>query len=150
MPNGVYVGPGQVAFVPDTHYAFTVGKDGLVKYWDADRWELLLTLEGHKAEVHTCSCRPASLPPPCPLHVELKNLQPRIMHCIVVARCTLAIVAVLPLVSGALVVYVSISPKCTGLCMSGRFMAGVLELHHTLGGMTVLLGTSLICNGLLV
>jgi WD40 repeat protein len=41
----------QVAFVPDTHYAFTVGKDGLVKYWDADRWELLLTLEGHKAEV---------------------------------------------------------------------------------------------------
>ena len=37
--------------MPDTHYAFTVGKDGLVKYWDADRWELLLTLEGHKAEV---------------------------------------------------------------------------------------------------
>ena len=41
----------QVAFVPHTHYAFTVGKDGLVKYWDADRWELLLTLEGHQAEV---------------------------------------------------------------------------------------------------
>ena len=41
----------QVAFVPNTHYAFTVGKDGSVKYWDADRWELLLTLEGHKAEV---------------------------------------------------------------------------------------------------
>lgn len=41
----------QVAFVPDTHYAFSVGKDGLVKYWDADRWEHLLTLEGHKAEV---------------------------------------------------------------------------------------------------
>ena len=41
----------QVAFVPNTHYAFTVGKDGAVKYWDADRWELLLTLEGHKAEV---------------------------------------------------------------------------------------------------
>jgi U3 small nucleolar RNA-associated protein 12 len=37
--------------VPNTHYAFSVGKDGLVKYWDADRWELLLTLEGHKAEV---------------------------------------------------------------------------------------------------
>lgn len=41
----------QVAFVPNTHYAFTAGKDGSVKYWDADRWELLLTLEGHKAEV---------------------------------------------------------------------------------------------------
>jgi WD40 repeat protein len=41
----------QVAFVPNTHYAFTVGKDGAVKYWDADRWELLLTLEAHKAEV---------------------------------------------------------------------------------------------------
>ncbi len=50
---------GQVAFVPDTHYAFTVGKDGLVKYWDADRWELLLTLEGHKAEV--CSLVPPKL-----------------------------------------------------------------------------------------
>ena len=40
--------------MPHTHYAFTVGKDGLVKYWDADRWELLLTLEGHQAEVQTC------------------------------------------------------------------------------------------------
>ena len=37
--------------MPNTHYAFTVGKDGAVKYWDADRWELLLTLEAHKAEV---------------------------------------------------------------------------------------------------
>ena len=46
----------QVAFVPNTHYAFTVGKDGAVKYWDADRWELLLTLEGHKAEVSPPFC----------------------------------------------------------------------------------------------
>jgi U3 small nucleolar RNA-associated protein 12 len=36
--------------MPNTHYVFSAGKDGLVKYWDADRWELLLTLEGHKAE----------------------------------------------------------------------------------------------------
>ena len=47
--------------MPDTHYAFTVGKDGLVKYWDADRWELLLTLEGHKAEVWVSLCAPDSM-----------------------------------------------------------------------------------------
>lgn len=35
----------------NTHYFFTVGKDRLVKYWDADKFELLLTLEGHHAEV---------------------------------------------------------------------------------------------------
>ena len=53
--------PGQVAFVPGTHYVFTAGKDRLVKFWDADRWELLLTLEGHHAEarrMHACrACR---------------------------------------------------------------------------------------------
>ena len=43
--------PMQVAFVPNTHYVFTVGKDRLVKYWDMDRWELLLELPGHHAEV---------------------------------------------------------------------------------------------------
>lgn len=43
--------PTQVAFVPRTHYVFTVGKDRLLKYWDADRWELLLELRGHHAEV---------------------------------------------------------------------------------------------------
>lgn len=30
---------------------FSVGKDRLVKFWDADKFELLLTLEGHHAEV---------------------------------------------------------------------------------------------------
>lgn len=30
---------------------FSVGKDRLVKYWDADKFELLLTLEGHHADV---------------------------------------------------------------------------------------------------
>ena len=52
----------QVAFVPNTHYAFTVGKDGAVKYWDADRWELLLTLEGHKAEVSQVASAPDGNP----------------------------------------------------------------------------------------
>ena len=37
--------------MPNTHYVFSVGKDGLLKYWDADRWELLLELPGHHAEV---------------------------------------------------------------------------------------------------
>lgn len=40
-----------VKFVNNTHYMFSVGKDRLVKYWDADKFELLLTLEGHHAEV---------------------------------------------------------------------------------------------------
>lgn len=40
-----------VKFVQNTHYMFSVGKDRLVKYWDADKFELLLTLEGHHAEV---------------------------------------------------------------------------------------------------
>jgi U3 small nucleolar RNA-associated protein 12 len=40
-----------LAFVRDTHYAFSTGKDGLVKYWDLDRWEMLLELPGHHAPV---------------------------------------------------------------------------------------------------
>eukprot|EP00959_Pyramimonas_sp_CCMP1952_P185685 3882218-Pyramimonas_sp.AAC.1 len=41
----------QVKFVRKTHYLFSVGKDKVVKYWDCDKFEPLLTLEGHKAEV---------------------------------------------------------------------------------------------------
>jgi WD40 repeat protein len=41
----------QVAFVRNTHYLFTVGKDKSLKYWDVDKFELLLTLDGHHAEV---------------------------------------------------------------------------------------------------
>lgn len=40
-----------VQFVRNTHYMFSVGKDRLVKYWDADKFELLLILEGHHADV---------------------------------------------------------------------------------------------------
>ncbi|XWS66807.1 hypothetical protein CRYUN_Cryun05aG0232500 [Craigia yunnanensis] len=40
-----------VQFVCNTHYMFSAGKDRLVKYWDADKFELLLTLEGHHADV---------------------------------------------------------------------------------------------------
>lgn len=40
----------QVSFVRGTHYVFTSGKDGALKYWDADRWELLLSLGGHRGE----------------------------------------------------------------------------------------------------
>lgn len=40
-----------VQFVRNTHYMFSVGKDRLIKYWDADKFELLLTLEGHHADV---------------------------------------------------------------------------------------------------
>ncbi|XP_049851642.1 WD repeat-containing protein 3-like [Schistocerca gregaria] len=41
----------QVVFVPKTHYFFSSGKDGLVKFWDADKFELVLTLSGHTSEV---------------------------------------------------------------------------------------------------
>jgi hypothetical protein len=45
------------AFVPGTHYLFTAGKDRTVKYWDADKFEHLLTLQGHCAEVgFVCVC----------------------------------------------------------------------------------------------
>ena len=40
-----------VQFVCNTHYMFSAGNDRLVKYWDADKFELLLTLEGHHADV---------------------------------------------------------------------------------------------------
>lgn len=40
-----------VAFVNKTHYVFTSGKDGAVKYWDADTHELLLELPAHHASV---------------------------------------------------------------------------------------------------
>jgi U3 small nucleolar RNA-associated protein 12 len=40
-----------VQFVRNTHYVFSVGKDRLVKYWDADKFELLLTLKGHHAGI---------------------------------------------------------------------------------------------------
>lgn len=41
----------QIAFVPNTHYIFTTGKDKLVKYWDADKFEHIQTLKGHHGEV---------------------------------------------------------------------------------------------------
>ena len=40
-----------VEFVPNTHYFFTVGKDGLLKQWDADNYERIITLKGHINEV---------------------------------------------------------------------------------------------------
>jgi U3 small nucleolar RNA-associated protein 12 len=32
-------------FVPKTHYFFTCGKDGLVKQWDGDNYERIMTIE---------------------------------------------------------------------------------------------------------
>ena len=40
-----------VAFVRDTHYFFSAAKDKLIKFWDGDRFEQILTLPGHHAEV---------------------------------------------------------------------------------------------------
>jgi U3 small nucleolar RNA-associated protein 12 len=41
-----------VRFVPRTHYFFSAGRDGVIKYWDADKFEKILTLEGHHEQVH--------------------------------------------------------------------------------------------------
>lgn len=38
-------------FVRETHYFFSTGKDKVVKYWNADRFEHILTLRAHQAEV---------------------------------------------------------------------------------------------------
>ena len=40
-----------VKFVAKTHYIFSVGKDGKLKEWDADKFERILTLDGHLNEI---------------------------------------------------------------------------------------------------
>ena len=40
-----------IRFVPKTHYFFTAGKDNLVKYWDGDTFEQILSLPAHHGEV---------------------------------------------------------------------------------------------------
>jgi WD40 repeat protein len=41
----------KIQFVPRTHYFFSASKDGYLKYWDADTFEHVLTLEGHQSEI---------------------------------------------------------------------------------------------------
>ena len=54
-----------IAFVPKTHYLFSTGKDRQVKYWDADKFEPLLTLQGHHASAWCVALsRAASSPSP--------------------------------------------------------------------------------------
>lgn len=40
-----------VKFVNNTHYFFSVSKDGYLKYWDADKFELILQLNKHVGEI---------------------------------------------------------------------------------------------------
>ena len=40
-----------VKFQPYTHYFFSSSKDGRIKYWDADRFECIQLLSGHKGSV---------------------------------------------------------------------------------------------------
>ena len=46
----------QVAFVPHTHYFFSVGKDGALKYWDADNFEQVQALAGQRGAGAPCWC----------------------------------------------------------------------------------------------
>lgn len=41
----------QVRFVPQTHYFFSCSKDKTVKYWDGDKFEQIMKLEGHHGEL---------------------------------------------------------------------------------------------------
>ena len=46
----------QVAFIPHNqdgngHHFFSAGKDGLIKYWDGDKFEQIQKLEGHHGEI---------------------------------------------------------------------------------------------------
>ena len=47
-----------VQFVRGTHYLFSSGKDGCVKYWDCDKFEQLLSLEGHHGAVWAVAVSP--------------------------------------------------------------------------------------------
>lgn len=40
-----------VQFVPKTHYFFSASKDKTVKYWDADKFIHVMTLDGHLSEI---------------------------------------------------------------------------------------------------
>jgi U3 small nucleolar RNA-associated protein 12 len=42
-----------VQFAGNTHYLFTCGKDGKLKEWDCDKFERIITLDGHASEVWT-------------------------------------------------------------------------------------------------
>ena len=41
----------QTRFVPNTHHFFSVSKDKLLKYWDADSFNQILSLPGHASEI---------------------------------------------------------------------------------------------------
>lgn len=43
-----------VAFVRGTHYFFSCGKDGVVKYFDGDTYDMILELRGHCQEAWGC------------------------------------------------------------------------------------------------
>ena len=48
-----------VRFVPNTHLFFTAGKDGLIKQWDADKFQMIQTLRAHfEATVWTLEINP--------------------------------------------------------------------------------------------
>jgi U3 small nucleolar RNA-associated protein 12 len=42
-----------LSFVPGTHYFFSASKDKMIKYWDGDKFEQILTIPGHHGEVST-------------------------------------------------------------------------------------------------
>ena len=44
----------QVAFVQNTHYLFSVGKDGRLKYWDADKFEQIQALDAQRGTGSPC------------------------------------------------------------------------------------------------
>lgn len=41
----------QVVFERDSHNFFSAGKDRLIKYWDGDKFENIMKMEGHYGEV---------------------------------------------------------------------------------------------------
>ena len=41
-----------VAWVFDTHLFFSMGKDGAIKQWDGDNYQLIQRLSGHQDEIN--------------------------------------------------------------------------------------------------
>ena len=40
-----------IRFVPNTHYFYSCSKDGLIKYWDADKFKKIQEITGHFGEI---------------------------------------------------------------------------------------------------
>ena len=41
----------RISFVPNTHYIFSGGKDGKLRFWDADTFQMISSFDAHHGEI---------------------------------------------------------------------------------------------------